>query len=146
MIVIGLVGLVLVLVLSLAWTGRLLYVSALDAHDLGVKLATPRPVSVSEWPELHLQSVVVDPTNRDQLVLVAQWPAHPERRSIVVLALDASAARRVASWCDRGVALSPLRLEEQRLSLRRRRSTHSIEARIIDETPWLQDGPSKRLS
>lgn len=127
-----------VLAASLGCAARLFYVGALDSHDLAAKLAAPWPVSVCEWPELHVESVVVDPSNDDQLVLVAQWPAHPERRSIVVLALNASAAKNVAGWYERGVALSPLRLDGQRLSLRRRRSTQRIEARIVDETPWFE--------
>lgn len=53
---------VAVLVVSGSWTVYSLYVGARDAHDLSTKLSTPHPVSVCDWPELRVDSIVVDPT------------------------------------------------------------------------------------
>jgi len=83
--------------------------------------------------------VVVDPTAADQIVLVARWPAHPGRQSLLVLEVDPGAARRLAEWCDRTAVVSPLRLDDSRVTLRRRRTMQSVEARIIVESPWLAE-------
>jgi hypothetical protein len=141
MFILGFVMLVMLLLAGGSWAGYALYVGALDAHELGTKLRTPHPASACDWPELCVDSVVVDPEAADRVVLVARWPAHAAQRSILVLEMNPPAARRLARWCDRTTSVSPMRLSDGHLALRRRRSVESIDALLLAESPWIPETP-----
>jgi hypothetical protein len=125
-------------VATTASAARLLSVGLRDAQDLAAKVAVPRPVSSTEWPELGIDAVVCDPDTTDRILLVVRWPAHPSVRSLIVLedTSSSSARRRLTKWRDDGNSISPMPLDNGRVALRRRRSTERVEARIVIETPW----------
>jgi hypothetical protein len=77
-----------VIAAGLAWTGRLVHICNLDAHDLADKLSVPAPVSALDWPELHLNAVVALPDEQPVVLLDVGWPAYPQRVATLLLALD----------------------------------------------------------
>jgi hypothetical protein len=116
---------------------RTIRLGMLDAHDLASKLAIPHPRCAAEWPELRLESVVVDPEGSSRVLVGATWPAHPECRAFLLLDLDEApsrARRLLAQWCDDNVSLSPRTLDGERIRLRRRRSRDAMCARVVRET------------
>ena len=128
----------LVFLVAAAWTALLLSIGLRDAQDLAAKVAVPRPISPTQWPELAIDEVMCDPETTDRLLLVVRWPAHPSVRTLMVLegTSSSSARRRLAKWRDDGSSISPVALEDGWVALRRRQSNECVEARIVAETRW----------
>src|ERR1700736_2829650 len=99
----------LVFLVAAAWTARLLSIGLRDAQDLAAKVAVPRPISPTQWPELGIDEVMCDPETTDRVLLVVRWPAHPSVRTLMVLegTASSSARRRLAKWRDDGSSISP---------------------------------------
>jgi hypothetical protein len=140
------VGGVLVFIVAglLVWTARLVHVGNLDAHALAEKVAVPRPVSALDWPELHLRCVVAQPDEPPLVLLLVDWPRHPEQEATLLVALDRGDDRSLtllSQWCAGAASLSPTRRyngEYGELELRRRQSLERVHAVLITE-----DGPGE---
>jgi hypothetical protein len=126
----------LIIASGLVWTARLLHVGNLDAHGLAAKLGTPRPTSAADWPELRLRAVVPQPERPSMVLLLAEWPAHPERASTLLLDLAGEAERSLAllaQWCSARASVSPTRPGPGQIELRRRQSLDRVRARLLAE-------------
>ena len=120
----------------------MLRVGARDSGDLAGKLAISRPVRAGDWPELRLDAVVPDPERDERVLVTARWPAHPESRALLVLAVDqpvSRAHRLLMRWRDSQASLSPVIDAAGVLSLRRRRTNDVVVAILIDETPYASE-------
>jgi hypothetical protein len=129
---------VLVTVGCLLWATRVFGIATRDAQDLTAKLAIPYPVAASDWPELRVDAVVSDPDEPHRVLIVGRWPAHPDPRALLVLELgDAQSRERqlLVRWRDSGASISPMPQAEGRVLLCRRRTTESLEARVVAEAP-----------
>ena len=121
---------------GLVWNLYLFHMSTRDALDLVSKLDIPRPTSARDWPELRVDAVVVDPEVPRRILVLVQWPARPEARSLLVLepvGAPQRALRLLQLWRDRGASLSPTRLGERGLVLRRRRSPDEVRTLLHRE-------------
>ncbi len=121
---------------GLCWTVRRLRVGALDSQALVRKLAIPHPRSAIDWPEIRLRAVIPQPGQPALVLLAAQWPAHPGRRSTLLLDLATDDERPVAllsSWCAGQAAVSPARLGGELVELRRRQSLDRVTGRLLSE-------------
>jgi hypothetical protein len=119
---------------GLAWTARRVHVGTLDALALAEKVATPRPSSALDWPELRVRAVVPQ-------------PAHPQRTSILLVALDGSDPRPLpilAEWCGTHASVSPARYGQAGLELRRRQSLERVYGLLIAEDARPTSFPSAR--
>ena len=121
---------------ELWWFVHVVRVGIRDSMDLAVKLAVPHPCRAADWPELRLESVVVDPDGDDTVLVCARWPAHPERCSILTLEIDTSrrATALLAQWRDIKAPVSVHAVPPDRVLLRRRRSQDAVEARVVKES------------
>ncbi len=93
---------VLLLAAGLAWTAHLVRLGNLDALELAAKAATPDPVSALDWPELHVRAIIPQPDERPLVLLLVDWPAHPQRAATLLVALDYGDDRAVpllSRWC-----------------------------------------------
>ncbi|HEX2738679.1 MAG TPA: hypothetical protein VHP57_11155 [Acidimicrobiia bacterium] len=146
MAIIGLALLVSAVTAGIAYAVHMFRISVRDSFDLAAKLAVPHPRRAADWPELRLDEVVFDPGFAERILVRARWPAHPEFRALLVLeVLDAPerARRLLVEWRDTDASLSPCADAESALVLRRRRTNHVVDARVIRETSWIEDeGPS----
>ena len=105
---VALAGIIL-LIGRAAWTARLVHVGNLDAQDLADKVAVSAPVSALDWPELHLNAVVAQPTEQAMVLLHVDWPAHPQRAATLLwlsTGRPAVAALAVTVVCGPGVGLT----------------------------------------
>jgi|HubBroStandDraft_1064217.scaffolds.fasta_scaffold241630_2 hypothetical protein len=126
----------LTIVAGLCWTVRRLHVGALDTQALVQKLAIPYPRSALDWPELRLRAVIPQPGEPALVLLAAQWPAHPERRSTLLLDLAVKDERSLAllsGWCAEQASVSPSRLGGDQVELRRRQSLDRVSGRLLSE-------------
>lgn len=133
---IALTGVILFIAVGLTWTARLVYIGNLDAQALADKTACPRPVSALDWPELRLHAVIEQPDEQWVVLLHVGWPAHPQRRATLVLALDATERQSLAllsQWCAGAAQVSPVRGDGAELELRRRQSLDRVHALLIAE-------------
>ena len=137
MIVAAAIGAVVLLVAAgLAWTAYLVHVGSLDAMELASKVATPDPVSALDWPELHVRAIVPQPDEPPLILLVVEWPAHPQRAATLLVALDRGDDRSVpllSRWCATQASVSPTRHSGADLELRRRQSLERVHAVLIAE-------------
>jgi hypothetical protein len=120
----------------LAWTARLVYVGNLDAVALAAKVAISDPVSALDWPELHVQAIIPQPDERPLVLLLVNWPAHPERAATLLVALPSDDQRSVpllSRWCATQASVSPVRQRAGDLELRRRQSLERVRAELIAE-------------
>ena len=131
------VGAVVLLVAAgLAWTAYLVHVGNLDAMELAGKVATPDPVSALDWPELHVRAIVPQPDEPPLVLLVVDWPAHPQRAATLLVALDSGDDRSVSllsRWCATQASVSPTRHGGADLELRRRQSLERVHAVLVAE-------------
>ena len=140
-------GVLVFIVAGLVWTARLVHVGNLDAAALAEKAAVPHPVSALDWPELHLRCVVAQPDEPPLVLLLVDWPRHPEREATLLVALDRGDDRSLtllAQWCAGQASVSPSRRhngENGELELRRRQSLERVHAVLITE-----DGPGSDRS
>jgi hypothetical protein len=126
MVAAALAGVVLFVAAGLIWSARLVHVGNLDAQALADKLATPDPASALDWPELHVRAVVPQPDEPPLVLLLVSWPAHPQRASTLLLALENGDDRSLpllSRWCSTRASISPARrgaeMELRRQSLER---------------------------
>jgi hypothetical protein len=140
---IGAAGITLFIMAALAWTARLVHVGNLDALALAQKVGTPHPVSALDWPELHLRRVVSVTDEPPVVLLLVEWPAHPEQAATLLVRLDHGDQRSVpllSQWCAAAASVSPTRREDGRLELRRRQSLERVRGFLVAEDP--QPAPS----
>jgi hypothetical protein len=131
---------VLLIAAGLAWTAYLVHVGNLDAMELAGKVATPDPVSALDWPELHVRAIVPQPGEEPLVLLLVDWPAHPQRAATLLVALDSGDDRSVpllSQWCATQASVSPTRQGGADLALRRRQSLERVHAVLVaeDHTP-----------
>jgi hypothetical protein len=118
-------------------------VGNLDALALAQKVATPEPISALDWPELHVRTVVSVTDEPPVVLLLVEWPAHPERAATLLVRLDHAGQRSVpllSDWCAVQASVSPTRREDGRLELRRRQSMERVRGFLVAEDA--QPGPS----
>jgi hypothetical protein len=130
-------ALILLFVGGLAWNLYVFHISNRDALDLVPKLDIPRPTSARDWPELCIDAVVVDPEVPRRILVLVQWPARPHARSLLVLepvGAPQRALRLLQQWRDRGVSISPTRVGDRGLLLRRRRSPDQLRTLLHSES------------
>jgi hypothetical protein len=157
-----LVGISVLVMAGLAWTARRVRVGTLDALALAEKVATPSPSSALDWPELRVRAVVpqpdepaelAQPDKAAQVLLLVEWPAQPQRTSILLVALDGSDRRPLpllAEWCATHASVSPSRYGPTGLELRRRQSLERVYGLLIAEDarstpfPSVRPGPGGR--
>jgi len=135
MVAAALAGVVLFIAAGLLWSARLVRVGNLDAQALAEKVAMPDPVSALDWPELHVRAVVPQPDEPPLVLLVVGWPAHPQRASTLLLALDNGDDRSVSvlsRWCSTQASISPTRRGAE-MELRRRQSLEQVHAVLVAE-------------
>ena len=128
----------LILAAWLAWTVRVLHVGTLDALALADKIATPRPVSALDWPELTVRAVVPQdlPGEPSLVVVFVEWPAHRERPATLLVDLGGTDQRSLAlltQWCATQASVSPTRCADGELELRRRQSLERVRAVLVAE-------------
>ena len=127
---------VLIIAAGLAWTAYLVHVGNLDAMELACKVATPDPVSALDWPELHVRAIVPQPGGQPLVLLLVDWPAHPQRAATLLMALDSGDDRSVpllSQWCATQASVSPTRQGGADLELRRRQSLERVQAVLVAE-------------
>ncbi len=131
---------VLLIAAGLAWTAYLVHVGHLDALELAAKVAVPDPVSALDWPELHVRAIIPQPAERPLVLLLVDWPAHPQRAATLLVALDSGddwSVPLLSQWCATQASVSPTRQGGADLELRRRQSLERIHAVLVaeDHTP-----------
>lgn len=152
---IALSGMGLFIASGLAWAGRLLHISNLDAQALAEKVAFPKPESALEWPELRVRSAVLQPDEGSLVIVQVGWPTYPERGATLLVQLDRDeqrAASLLFRWSDSGAAVAALRRGTE-VELRRRQSLERVHAILLAEdyqdggnrfqADWLWDGAAR---
>ncbi len=128
---------VLFVAAGLAWTAYLVHVGNLDAMELAAKVATPDPVSALDWPELRVRAIVPQPDEPPLVLLLVDWPAHPQRAATLLVALDSGDHRSLlpllSQWCATQASVSPTRQGGADLELRRRQSLERVHAVLVAE-------------
>jgi hypothetical protein len=127
---------VLFVAAGLAWTARLVHIGNLDALALASKVATPDPVSALDWPELHVRAIIPQPAEQPLVLLLVNWPAHPQRTATLLVALENGDERSVpllSQWCASQASVSPTRQGGAGLELRRRQSLERVHAVLVCE-------------
>jgi hypothetical protein len=122
---------------AIASAVRLLRIGAREAGDLAGKLAIPFPRCAADWPELRLDAVVPDPERAKRVLLLARWPADPDRSALLVVDVDGAATRGqrlLMHWRDSDASLAPVLIARDRLLLRRRRARDTVIAIVILST------------
>jgi len=120
----------------LAWTTHLLHIGTVDALELASKVAVPNPSSALDWPELRVRAVVPQPDESGLVLLLVGWPAQPRQTATLLIALDSDDRRSVptlAHWCATRASVSPTRLGEAGIELRRRQSLDRVQAVLVAE-------------
>jgi hypothetical protein len=121
---------------GLAWTARLLRIGTLDALELASKVAVPDPASALDWPELRVRAVVPQPDESGLVLLLVGWPAQSRQTATLLVALDSGDRRSVpmlAHWCATQASVSPSRLGQAGIELRRRQSLDRVQAVLVAE-------------
>ena len=143
----ALAGAALFIVAGLACTARLVYIGNLDALALAEKTATSQPVSALDWPELHIRAVIPQPDKLSMVLLVVGWPSHPERSATLLVDLgDQRSLPLLTQWCAARASISPGRLSDRELELRRRQSLERVRGLLLAEDvaqepfAWLRPG------
>ena len=131
-------GCLLIIAAGLAWTARLVHIGTLDALALADKVATPRPVSALDWPELHICAVVPQeiPDEPSLVLLLVEWPAHREQAVTLLVDLGSAGQRALSllsQWCAARASVSPARLGDGELELRRRQSLERVRGFLVAE-------------
>jgi hypothetical protein len=135
MVAAALAGVVLFVAAGLIWSARLVHIGNLDAQALADKTATPHPVSALDWPELRVHAVVTQPDEPPLVLLQVGWPAHPQRLSTLLLALENGDDRSLpllSRWCSTRASISPGRRGAE-MELRRRQSLERVHAVLVAE-------------
>ena len=127
---------VLLIAPGLAWTAYRVHVGNLDALELASKVGVPDPVSALDWPELHVRAIVPQPGEQPLVLLLVDWPAHPQRAATLLVALDRGDDRSVpllSQWCTTRASVSPTRQGGADMELRRRQSLERVHAVLVAE-------------
>jgi hypothetical protein len=127
---------VLLIAAGLAWTAYRVHVGNLDALELASKVGVPDPASALDWPELHVRAIVPQPGEQPLVLLLVDWPAHPQRAATLLVALDRGDDRSVpllSQWCATQASVSPTRQGGADLELRRRQSLERVHAVLVAE-------------
>jgi hypothetical protein len=117
--------------------GHALRIPSRNARDSVAKLEQPRRSSARDWPELRVATVVPDPDDANTLLVVVQRPAHPTPRSLLVLTTagsDDRARRLLETWRDSEASVSPTRVGERGVVLRRHRDLRELRAVLVHES------------
>jgi hypothetical protein len=132
-----LAGAVLLMVAAgLGWAARLLHIGGLDAQELAEKLAVPEPRSALDWPELRLRAAVPEPGAPARVLLLAEWPEHPDRAATLLVDIADEGQRSLSllsQWCEAGVSVSPTRHPGAGVELRRRQSLERVYGCLLAE-------------
>ena len=133
-------GCLLIITAGLAWTARLVHIGTLDALALAAKVAMPRPISALDWPELHVCAVVPQeiPGEPSLVLLLVQWPAHPERTATLLVDLGGTSQRALpllSQWCAARASVSPTRRGDGELELRRRQTLQRVRGFLVADDP-----------
>jgi hypothetical protein len=134
----GLAGALLLMIAGLTWTARLVHVGNLDALALAEKVAVPDPASAIDWPELHVRTVIPQPGEPSLVLLLVEWPAHPERAATLLVRLDAGDQRSVpllSQWSADRASVSAARHGGGQVELRRRQSLERVRGFLAAEDP-----------
>jgi hypothetical protein len=126
----------LIVAAGLYWTARLLHIGNLDAHGLAAKLGTPDPASAFDWPELRLHAVIPQPGESSLVLLVVQWPAHPQRTSTLLLDVGGGGEQAVTllcGWCTARTSLAPRWRGGSEVELRRRQGLERVTGLLLAE-------------
>jgi hypothetical protein len=123
---------------GLTWAARLVHIGGLDADALAAKVAVPEPGSALDWPEMRLRAAVPEPGAPARVLLLAEWPAYPER--VVTLLVDVAGEGErslslLSQWCAAGASVSPARRGDAGIELRRRQSLERVYGSLLAETP-----------
>ncbi len=132
----GLAGALLLMIAGLTWTARLVHVGNLDALALAEKVAVPDPASALDWPELHIRVVIPQPGEPSLVLLLVQWPAHPDRVATLLVRLDGCDQRSVpllSRWSANRASVSPARPGGGQVELRRRQSLERVRGFLVAE-------------
>ena len=137
---------VLLIAAGLAWTAYLVHVGNLDAMELAGKVAMPDPVSALDWPELHVRAIVPQPGEQPLVLLLVDWPAHPQRAATLLVALygDERSVPLLSQWCATQASVSPTRQGGVDLELRRRQKPGAGTRGTARGGPYLVRIPSAR--
>jgi hypothetical protein len=103
-----------------------------------VRAVVPQP---DEPAELAL------PDKAAQVLLLVEWPAYPQRTSILLVALDGSDPRPLpllAEWCGTRTSVSAARYGRAGVELRRRQSLERVYGLLIAEDATPTSFPSAR--
>jgi hypothetical protein len=133
---VALTSAILFIVAGLAWTARLVHVGNLDAQALADKIGSPEPSSALDWPELHLHAVIAQPDEQSVVLLHVGWPAYPQRKATLLVALDQGDRRSLSllsQWCTCAASVAPVRRDGAELELRRRQSLERVHAVLMAE-------------
>jgi len=121
---------------GLAGTAHLLRVGTLDALELASKVAVPDLASALDWPELRVRAVVPQPDESGLVLLLVGWPAQQRQTATLLVSLDSGDRRSVpmlAHWCSTRASVSPTRLGQAGIELRRRQSLDRVQAVLVAE-------------
>ena len=119
----GLVALSLLIV-------RRLRIGLVEAQLLGSKTAFGHPRSAFEWPECRVVATVGDP-EEGALLVVLEWPAHPDRRRSVVLVGDERSLAQIRQWQATGAHV--VTTTQTPVVMRRRNSDSSVTVEVLAE-------------
>jgi hypothetical protein len=122
---------------GLIWTARQLRIGALDALELAEKAGTPRPSSAMDWPEVRVRAALDQdlPGERPLVLILVEWPAHPERQSVLLVDFGdrrAASLQRLGQWCASQASVSPSRPGGE-VEWRRRQSLERIRGVLVSE-------------
>jgi hypothetical protein len=133
---VALTGVILFIVAGVAWTARLVHIGNLDAQALADKTGSPEPSSALDWPELHVHAVIAQPDEQSLVLLHVGWPAYPQRKATLLVALgqgDRGSLALLSRWCTCAASIAPVRRDGAELELRRRQSLERVHAVLITE-------------
>ena len=94
------------------------------------------PSRVTDWRELRIDAVVVDPEHVERVLVYAHRPAHPGPASLLMLEVDQPATpafRLLMHWRDTKAVVLPRAFPDGALLLRNRRSNDVVSARVVAE-------------
>ena len=133
-----------VLVLALVGAGarlaRRIRIGLVEAESLASKTAFGHPRSAHEWPECRVTDIVGSPEDGSMLMVV-EWPAHPDRRAALLVSGDAGALGAIRRWqaMDAHLLTEPGRP----VVLRRRSSLSKVEVRVVAEDDLSRPGSER---
>ncbi len=83
-----------------------------------------------------MRAIIPQPDEPPLVLLLVDWPAHPQRAATLLVALDSDDHRAVSllsQWCATQASVSPARQGAANLELRRRQSLERVHAVLVAE-------------